>query len=362
MKSVLFVLSLICVTLHVKAQYYDNVLNYNINGTPLNGIKVKTNLPFTNSSQMPTIFIEGYSYSTGEPINLTFNYYIYNNSFINSKVSSAGSATPAITLAAENGKVVFFIDSKVSFQRIHIRAFATGLAEAATYFDNWTAVDSTLLGTATANYIIPYQNRMAGTVTVNGNLGVGNLAPSQKLTVNGNILLGLGNAIGMALTDSTSYDGKYLPNYGIQWVSDSQLPGAPTLWAGSFGGIKLFTNRVPRLSINVDGNVGIGTITPGAYKLAVEGTIGGRRIKVTQQSTWADFVFQPDYQLPSLQEVENYINTNKHLPGIPTTEEVQKEGVDVGEMNKLLLQKVEELTLYMIKIQKEVDQLKISRK
>lgn len=113
------------------------------------------------------------------------------------------------------------------------------------------------------------------------------------------------------------------------------------------------------------GNVGIGTATTGAYKLAVEGTIGARRLKITQQPNWADFVFQPDYQLPSLQEVENYINMNKHLSGIPTTEEVQRDGVDVGEMNKLLLQKVEELTLYLIeehqekrKMQKAIEELR----
>ncbi len=86
--------------------------------------------------------------------------------------------------------------------------------------------------------------------------------------------------------------------------------------------------------------------------LAVEGSIGARKIKVLS-SGWADFVFKPDYQLPSLQEVENYINTNRHLSGMPTSEEVKKEGIDLGEMNKLLLQKVEELTLYMIEEHKE---------
>jgi hypothetical protein len=360
MKSFLLVLSLICISVSVKAQYYDDVLSYNINGTPVNGIKIKTNLPFVNSSFMPTIFLEGYSYGTAEPINLIFNYYIYNNAFINARVSSSGSATPNITLALENGKVVIFIDSKAYFQRLHIRAFASGLAETAAHFQGWTAVDSTLLSTATANYTIPYQNRFAGTVTVNGNVGVGNSAPSQKLVVNGNVMVGLGNSIGTSLSDSSTYDSKYLPNYGMEWVSDSWATQGPSLWAGSYAGVKLFTNRLPRLSINMDGNVGIGTTIPGTYKLAVEGTIGARKVKVTQ-AAWADFVFHSDYQLPSLQEVDSYIKTNKHLSGIPTTEEVQKEGVDLGEMNKLLLQKVEELTLYMIEMKKEIELLKASK-
>jgi hypothetical protein len=197
-------------------------------------------------------------------------------------------------------------------------------------------------------------------ITSTGNVGVGQVAPSQKLTVNGNIMLGLGNYFGMALTDSFTYDTKAHPNYGMQWVMDSWSPQGPTFWASGFAGIKFFTNKLPRVSINVDGNVGIGTTTPGGYKLAVEGTIGTRKLKITQQASWADFVFQSDYQLPPLQEVEDYINTNKHLSGIPTTEDVQKDGVDVGEMNKLLLQKVEELTLYIIKMQKEIDQLKVA--
>jgi hypothetical protein len=193
----------------------------------------------------------------------------------------------------------------------------------------------------------------AMSITSAGNVGVGLIAPSQKLTVNGNIMLGLGNYFGMALTDTFTYDTKTHPNYGMEWVNDSWSPQGPSLWASGFAGIKFFTNKLPRISINVDGNVGIGTITPGSYKLAVEGTLGARRIKVTQVLNWADFVFHPDYQLAPLQEVENYIRANRHLAGIPTTEEVQKEGVDLGEMNKLLLQKVEELTLYMIEEHKE---------
>lgn len=105
------------------------------------------------------------------------------------------------------------------------------------------------------------------------------------------------------------------------------------------------------------GNVGIGTNNPGTNKLAVEGTIGARRVKVTQ-TAWADFVFHPDYNLPALSEVEKFVKTNRHLPDIPSAAEVEKEGLDLGEMNKKLLQKVEELTLYLIDIKKEINQLK----
>lgn len=100
------------------------------------------------------------------------------------------------------------------------------------------------------------------------------------------------------------------------------------------------------------GKLAIGTYNPGSYKLAVEGTIGARRMKVTQGS-WADFVFHPDYELPTLQEVERFIKVNRHLPEIPSAKEVESDGLDLGEMNKKLLQKIEEMTLYMIEMKKE---------
>ena len=105
------------------------------------------------------------------------------------------------------------------------------------------------------------------------------------------------------------------------------------------------------------GNVGIGTTDPGSYKLAVEGIIGAHEIKVTTDG-WADFVFEENYSLMSLSELDAYIKANRHLPEIPTTEEVEENGISVGEMNAKLLQKIEELTLYLIEMKKENDELK----
>ena len=83
-------------------------------------------------------------------------------------------------------------------------------------------------------------------------------------------------------------------------------------------------------------------------------------MKVEVSEKWADFVFEDDYSLMSLNELDNYIKVNKHLPEIPTTQEVEENGISVGEMNAKLLQKIEELTLYVIELQKknlEQDQL-----
>ena len=101
-----------------------------------------------------------------------------------------------------------------------------------------------------------------------------------------------------------------------------------------------------------NGNVGIGTTNPGNYRLAVEGKIGAREVVVTT-TAWADYVFEPTYDLRPLSEVEAFIKENKHLPEIPSAKEVEANGVSLGEMNVLLLKKVEELTLYLIELKKE---------
>jgi hypothetical protein len=100
--------------------------------------------------------------------------------------------------------------------------------------------------------------------------------------------------------------------------------------------------------------VGIGTTNP-QNLLDVNGTIRAKEVKV--ESGWADFVFKPDYQLKPLAEVEQFITTNGHLPEIPTEKEVAQNGVSLGEMNAKLLQKVEELTLYLIKQDGEIKSL-----
>lgn len=106
----------------------------------------------------------------------------------------------------------------------------------------------------------------------------------------------------------------------------------------------------------VQGNVGIGTTDPGIYKLAVEGRIGARSIKVTSAS-WADFVFDEAYSLMSLSKVEAYIESNKHLPEIPSAEQVKENGFVLEEMDALLLQKIEELTLHLIAQEKKISKL-----
>lgn len=110
------------------------------------------------------------------------------------------------------------------------------------------------------------------------------------------------------------------------------------------------------------GAVGIGTPltnNPNGYALAVNGKIGAKDVQVeTASTTWPDYVFAQDYRLPSLAEVETFIQENNHLENVPSATEIEKNGHSLGEMDKILLKKVEELTLYVIQQQKEIEELK----
>ena len=106
------------------------------------------------------------------------------------------------------------------------------------------------------------------------------------------------------------------------------------------------------MTMTANGNLGIGTTNPNGWKLAVNGKIRAKEIKV--ETNWADYVFDKEYNLPTLLEVENHIKEKGHLQNIPSAKEVEKNGIELGEMNKKLLEKIEELTLYTIAQEKKL--------
>ena len=179
----------------------------------------------------------------------------------------------------------------------------------------------------------------------NGNVGIGTNAPSQKLDVNGvvkvtGLQVSTGAAAGKVLTSDASGNAT--------WQTPSG--GGSGQWTTVTGGIQYNSGKI------LIGNV----TSPGNYKLYVEQGILAEKVRVALKSTsyWADYVFAPDYKLMPLKEVEEFVRKNNHLPNVPSAEEVVKEGIDMATMDAKLLEKIEELTLYLIDLKKENDNLK----
>lgn len=116
------------------------------------------------------------------------------------------------------------------------------------------------------------------------------------------------------------------------------------------------TNNQGRMLIDANGNVAIGTNDSKGYKLAVLGKAVAEEIVVKLQANWPDYVFEDQYRLSLLSELEEFIKANKHLPDVPTADEVKENGLSLGEMNAMLLKKVEELTLYVIELKTKIDE------
>ncbi len=104
------------------------------------------------------------------------------------------------------------------------------------------------------------------------------------------------------------------------------------------------------------GNVGVGTENTAGYKLAVNGNVRSKEVVV--ESGWADYVFDEDYLLPTLEKVDEHIKANKHLPGIPSALDIQKNGLSLGALQTKMMEKIEELTLYVIALKKEIELIK----
>lgn len=248
----------------------------------------------------------------------------------------------------------------------------------------WTFTDLGLNNNKIIGLNYKYDN--GATRIVNG------FATSIKFRNNGAIEFNAaGNGSG-AITEWKSmaftYDeylgiGTTSPNYNLHIVSDAEIKTnihanyahRSLYWAsnslrsygfgvdtdGTGGVFYNVNNPVAIISFTDDGKVLMGGVDPAdvddGYTLYVGGKVITEEVKIAEVSSWADYVFQPDYKLPSLTEVETFINENGHLPGVPSQEEVKENGIKLAETDATLLKKIEELTLYILQQEKKINQL-----
>ncbi|PUZ27005.1 hypothetical protein GA0116948_104234 [Chitinophaga costaii] len=230
----------------------------------------------------------------------------------------------------------------------------------------------------------------ADPVAFQGNVGIGTLGPAAKLYVKanntGSDINATANLSGDVIVEAPT--GGRLANKGasLEFALPANTDGSNPYGQGriltvagntangqAVGKMILGTRRQftktgdttswsygDDLVIDGSGNVGIGTLTPQSL-LSVKGLITAQKVKVTMTG-WADYVFENGYQLPSLQWLEAYVKAHHHLPDLPAGDTVTTQGLDVGEMNKLLLKKLEEQTLYLIELNKKVDALQLENK
>ncbi len=171
----------------------------------------------------------------------------------------------------------------------------------------------------------------------------------NTLTASNNISVGYNNATNANNATGNIYIGNNILPYASQPVNELNIGN----WiVGNNGtiGIGAFTNQLPADGIAADGE---------KYKLFVKDGIKTEKVKVdiAANNGWADYVFEKDYKLMPLENVAKFINANGHLPEVPTTEEAIKNGIELKEMNILLLKKIEELTLYTIQQQQRIEAL-----
>lgn len=263
-----------------------------------------------------------------------------------------------------SGEIMFYTEgvndytitsSPLSLNTWYHLAITRSSAGVITYYKNGTATGSTY--TDAGNYFLPHS---------------GVAAPSSY-----NIVTFFrdnnGEEAGVKVARIGVFDAELSSTVIGQHVSDACAAIPESTWntegnigtnATHFIGTKnsqplIFkTNNTEALRVTSAGQVLIGTqLTPANYKLAVGGALIATKVRVNEVGAWPDYVFDKKYKLPSLYELEKYIQQHQHLPGIPSAAEVDAKGVDLGTNQAALLQKIEELTLYIIEQNKKTDEL-----
>ncbi len=204
--------------------------------------------------------------------------------------------------------------------------------------------------------------------TLTNDLGTTNtsfLVKSDGKTFIGNNLENWSNATSY-LNTQANLSVLYSNDEFLRLDYTNPLRGASLVWSNTASSSEQNLNfrfgsntAEPLFTLSPEGIVGIGaTEFNGDYQLYVAGKVLCTELTVKLEQDWPDFVFDQGYERPSLHEIELFIKENGHLPGVPSAEEVKANGVNTGEMQAILLQKIEELTLELIEVKKELSNLK----
>ncbi|TXJ91003.1 hypothetical protein FQ017_18495 [Flagellimonas pelagia] len=197
-----------------------------------------------------------------------------------------------------------------------------------------------------------YNLEVAGSFNATSIFLNGDAIASSPWTVAGNDIIYNNGNIGIGKTPGYTLDVAGTINAANILVNGSPLTSGSSPWSTS--GNNLFYTA---------GNVSIGTNSvPSGYNFAVDGNIIAEGVTILLSENWPDFVFINNYDLWSLYQVETYIKQYGHLPNVPSAQDIRKNGVQLGEMDATLLQKIEELTLHSIRQQKEIDSLRVINK
>lgn len=179
-----------------------------------------------------------------------------------------------------------------------------------------------------------------------GYVGIGTSAPAGLLEIKGP---DTGTGTSQVIINSTDSNAEL--GFSLNGSSKGYVWYEPTndLMGFGRGG---FSNSI---FVNAAGNLAVGTWNP-TEKLTVNGTIYGKEVKVDLSVPAPDYVFAKDYNLPSLDELKTFIDRYNHLPEVPSAKEMEQNGINLGEMNMILLKKMEEMTLYMIEQKKQLEE------